>query len=284
MDSRTGARCAAGITSLECSEQKPQDTEPKEIQREPRKDNLMSFNFNEPGALEYINPEQVAGQLLIVWPIQHVNPAPPTKFSRPDKVDDAIAVDVVTLDQMDENGKPKIFRSQLWRQSRLIQSFRQAVGQGPLLGTIGKGTATMGNPPWIFISLTHEAKAVERANAWGQANPDFKPSEPREYVVPPPQQQAPQQGYGQQYGQQPYGQQPQGGYYQEQQQSAHHGAPEAMPQWAQSQQAPQHQTPPLPPQPAGPQQQSILQRLAQQHQNPNHPVLDDEAARRQYGY
>lgn len=259
----------------------------------------MSFNFNEPGALEYINPENVAGQLLIVWPIQHVNPAPPTKFSRPDKVDDAIAVDVVTLDQVDENGKPKIFRSQLWRQSRLIQSFRQAVGQGPLLGTIGKGTATMGNPPWIFISLTQEAEAVQRANAWGQANPDFKPSEPREYVVPPPQQQGPPPGYGQQqqqqwnghqqqygqqgYGQQAHGQQPQGGYYQEQQ-PAHHGVPEAMPQWAQPQQQQQPQTPPLPPQQANLQQQSILQRLAQQHQNPNHPVLDEDAAKRQYGY
>jgi hypothetical protein len=264
---------------------------------------MSGFEFQEPGSMEYINPDACAGQLLIIWPIQHVNPAPPTKFSRPDKIDDAISVDIVTLDQLDENGKPKVFRSQLWRQSRLIQSFRQRIGGDPLLGTIGKGTATMGQPPWIFISLTHEPAAVERANAWGAANPGFKASEPREYVVTPPAQNG---ASNQQYGQQPRSQQPYG-----QQQESWHGAPQDQPQWSQPQPqpqygqpqyqqqpaqpqpqyqqqgAPQQQTPPLPPnqqQPQGadPAQQSILQRLAQQHGN--NPHLQGEQAQQQYGY
>src|SRR5688572_9908784 len=181
------------------------------------------MDFSEPGetAREYINPEQIAGQLIIVWPIQHVNPAPPTKFSRPDKVDDAISVDVVTLEIPDENGNPKVFRSQLWRQSRLIQSFRQRIGQGPLLGTISKGTATMGQPPWIFISLTHEAAAVELANQWAEKYGEFVPSEPREWMQLPQQPaQSNQQGSQYQGGQRPVGQQSGGTWGQ--QSTAHH--------------------------------------------------------------
>jgi hypothetical protein len=282
---------------------------------------MNAFNFQEPGELEYINPDQCTNTLIIVWPIQHVNPAPPTKFSRPDKVDDAISVDVVTLDILDPEGKPKVFRSQLWRQSRLIQGFRQRIGQGPLLGTIGKGMATMGQPPWIFISLTHDIDAVRRANEWGAANADFKPSEPREYTVPPPQQApAPQQGHGQQpYGQQQqaYGQQasvrPQydASQYQQQQYGyqpqGHHGTPETMPPWAQPQQQQypvppaqqpqpqyQQQLPPMPPplpqqqpqqaQGANPAQQSILERLARQHGQGADPQVNGPEAQQQYGY
>lgn len=238
------------------------------------------MDFQEPGEIvrEYINPEQVAGQLVIVFPIQHVKPAPPTKFSRADKVDDAIAVDVVTLDQVDETGKPKVFRSQLWRQSRLIQSFRQRLG-GTLLGTIGKGTATMGQAPWVFISLTHEPQAVARAQAWAEANSDFKPSEPREYNVQPQNQQQGNQPRGQQpYGQQQYGDQ-QGGWGQS---TLHHGSQETMPDWARPQ---QQQTPPLPPEQRRDAQQSILERLARQHGNQGYDQgLTEEQARQQYGY
>jgi hypothetical protein len=263
---------------------------------------MEPFSFQEPGELarEYINPDQLAGTLIIVWPIQHVNPAPPTKFSRPDKVDDAISVDVVTLEMPDDEGNPKVYRAQLWRQSRLIQAFRQRIGQGPLLGTIGKGQATMGQPPWIFISLTHEAAAVEKANTWGVANPDFKPSEPREYTVPAPQpQQQYQQGYGQQGPppQQQWGQQ-QGAWSGQQQQPQQqwgqqptqqppwHGAPQEQPAWSRPapQQQYQQQTPPLPPQGANPAQQSILERLQQQHQNNQQQVPNPQTEQQQYGY
>jgi hypothetical protein len=264
---------------------------------------MDAFNFQEPGELarEYINPDQLAGTLIVVWPIQHVNPAPPTKFSRPDKVDDAISVDVVALEIPDDEGNPKVYRAQLWRQSRLIQAFRQRIGQGPLLGTIGKGQATMGQPPWIFISLTHEAAAVEKANAWGAKNTDFTPSEPREYTVPAPQvQQQPQpqyqqQGYGQQGPppQQQWGQQ-QGQWNgqqqpQQPQQQPWHGAPQNQPQWSQpAPQQPQQQNPPLPPQQqaqgANPAQQSILERLAQQHQNSQQQMPSTEIQQQQYGY
>lgn len=246
---------------------------------------MNGLNFDEPGSTEYINPDQLMNKLLIIFPIQHVRPAPPTKFSRADKVDDAISVDVVVLDMPDEQGQPKVFSAQLWRQAKLIQSFRQRIG-GTLLGTLGKGTATMGQPPWIFISLTHEPEAVRRAEAWAAANPDFKPSQPREWIVQP---------QGQEPGGQPTGGQPphvRDAYdattYNQQQQPAHHGAPEQIPDWARDQRLhppaqyqQQPQTPPLPPgQPQG--QQSILERLAKQHEE--NPHLQGDQARQQYGY
>lgn len=252
---------------------------------------MDQFTFGEPGSLEYINPENLKGKLVIIWPIQYVNPAPPTKFSRPDKVDDAISVDVVTLDLLDDEGRPKVFRAQLWRQSRLIQAFKQALTTGPLLGTLGQGQAMKGNPPWVFISLTHDQSAVAKANEWRAANPDFKPSEPREYTILAPEQPQVQQGHGGgQHPWQQHGYQNDNTPQQGQWQPAHHGAPEAMPQWAQQQSAPQQQMPPYPPQQPQvqqntPAQLSILERLRQQgQQGGQQPGPQGPDAQQQYGY
>lgn len=142
----------------------------------------MSSQFDEPdesgGARIY--PKDVLGHLLIVWAVDYIAHSP-TQFSRPDKPSDVVVVDVVDLDQVDpDSGAPGLVsRRTWWRQSQLIASLKRKVGTGtPMLARMGKGTATMGQPPFVLNSMTADPQCVQRANAWFQNHPDFKPSEP----------------------------------------------------------------------------------------------------------
>lgn len=252
------------------------------------------MSFNEPSATagEFLPARNLQGHLLIVYPIQyyaHVQ----TQYTQPGKPSDAIIVDIVDISGGPcppdrQTGQPMpgieagtIGRRCQWMQSQLIRALRPRVGQGPLLGTIGLGLAKGGNtPPFVFNSLTSDSSAVERAQAWLDANPDFKPSEQEEQPVPQPQQPAQQhqgwpqgampaqqwQGGGQQGYQQP---QQQGGWGNTQPQQQ---AP-TQPQWGgqQTQQwggQPQAQQGPPSQQQGG----TVLDMLRRGHEN--NPTLD----------
>lgn len=199
------------------------------------------------GGGEFIKIGQLAGHLIIAYPIGYIEHLP-TKFSTPDKRSDAIACDIVDLDVMDENGQPgKIYRNQRLMQGQVIAALRPRIG-GRVLGRVTQGISRNGmNPPWQIQDATKDPDAIARATAWVQVHADFVASEfvafvPRQQPAAPQFQQAPTQQYQQpQYGgypQQAPAQQPQfGGYPQApQQQPQYGGYPPAQP--PQFQQAP----------------------------------------------
>lgn len=125
-----------------------------------------------------INPRDVVGHLLLVWPTEYIDHSP-TKYTKPGQASDVIVVDVVDLDAVDADGTPGLLcQSVWWRQSKLIQSLRRHVGSADAtLAWMGQGGATQGNnAPFILVSATKDPGAVTRAQDWLARHPDFKPS------------------------------------------------------------------------------------------------------------
>lgn len=198
---------------------------------------------------EFARVDALAGHLLILFPTGYVEHSP-TRFSVPGKKSDAIVLDVVDLDDVDENGNPgKLYRNSWWRGAQLIMSLRTRIG-GKVLGRLGRGVPKNGmNPPWVIQDMSGDDALKERARAWGRVHTNFMttPFQPPQAVTAPapaysppaapaPQAQQPPrfpvgqpQGYPQQGG---YNQQPQGFYDQG-------GAPQGYPQ-----QQPQQGPPP----------------------------------------
>jgi hypothetical protein len=271
----------------------------------------MSDSWGEPASGSFVKAQDLAGHLIIAWPIGYV-PHIQTQYTRPDKKSDAIQVDIVDLDAQEDDGTPgRVHRNCNMMQAKLIQDLRPRIG-GRLLGTIVKGLGRNGNnPPWIFQSLTGDPQAVARANKWLQENPDFTPSEfaPMIQAPPPPQYQQPMPQYQgpppTQYQQQPPQYQPPAPP------ASHWDAPEhtytyppqqaqvPVPQYQQSpqpqylpQQAqapipqpqvpPQYQVPAAPVQGSAqvsPEEMSMLQRLrAQQQQGVGRPDSPEQGA------
>src|SRR6188474_1999325 len=145
----------------------------------------MPFDEPEPTGGVRLYPQKLLGHLLMVWACEYIAHSP-TKYSRPDKPSDVIVVDVVDLDAEGEDGQPGFLcRRQWWRAAQIIGSLRPRLGAtNPILAHMGQGVATMGNPPYVLNSATSNPQAVQRANAWLAAHPDFTPSKPYE---PPPE-------------------------------------------------------------------------------------------------
>jgi hypothetical protein len=140
---------------------------------------------------EFVKPAQLAGHLVILFPIGYI-PFIQTRFSgQSNKPSDGIVVDVVDLDDKDEYGNPgKLYRHNTFMQAQLIASLKSQIGS-KILGTIGQGTARNGmNQPWVVIDMSGDETARQRGSAWIAANPHFRPSSftPRapQATEPPP--------------------------------------------------------------------------------------------------
>ena len=153
---------------------------------------------------EFVKPAQLAGHLVILFPIGYI-PFIQTRFSgQSNKPSDGIVVDVVDLDDKDEYGNPgKLYRHNTFMQAQLIASLKSQIGS-KILGTIGQGTARNGmNQPWVVIDMSGDESARQRGSAWIAANPHFRPSSftpraPQAPEVPQNQYSNPQgQGYSQ---------------------------------------------------------------------------------------
>jgi len=145
----------------------------------------MPFDEPEPSGGVRLYPADLIGHLLMVWACEYI-PHSPAKYTVPGKLSDVIVVDLVDLDAEDEYGQPGLLcRKQWWRAARLIAGLRPRLGAvNPILAHMGQGVATMGKPPFVLNSATSNPQAVQRANAWLAAHPDFTPSKPYE---PPPE-------------------------------------------------------------------------------------------------
>lgn len=158
------------------------------------------------GSGEFARPATLDGHLLIVYPLGYV-PHIQTRFTQPGKKSDAIACDIVDLDDKDDFGRPgKMYRNSNLMQAQLIAQLRPFIGR-KVLGRMGRGMSKNGmNPPWVINDMVGDPGAVAAANAWKSANPDFVPSpfalrepDPVLPVPAPPtylsQPQTPQSGY-----------------------------------------------------------------------------------------
>lgn len=149
------------------------------------------FDTSEPtpaqdGDSARLYPNALIGHLLLVWAIEYVADSP-TKFSQPGKPSDVVIVDVVDLDMIDPmtNQPGLVARRNWWRQARLIQELKPSIGNmNPKLCTMGKGQATRGQAPYVLQAMHTQAIAVQRANAWRQANLGFTPSIPTGHNPP----------------------------------------------------------------------------------------------------
>lgn len=148
---------------------------------------------------EYARPGDLKGHLLIVYPLGYVQEIV-TRFG----VSDGIAVDVIDLDDKDEYGSPgKIYRASNFMQAQLIASLKSQVGS-KVLGIMSQGVSKNGmNPPWVIVDQSGDPRARERAAAWKQAHPNFRPSPFA------PRDPAPAQAQQQQFQQQPQQPRPQ---------------------------------------------------------------------------
>jgi hypothetical protein len=142
------------------------------------------MGFDEP--LEFGNgvrlyPKDIMGHLLLVWAVEYI-PHSPSQFTQPGKPSDVVVVDAVDLDQLDPETQQQglLARSTWWRQAQLIKALKTKVGGlSPLLVEMTKGTAAMGRTaPFVLVSRTQDPYAVQRANLWLKANPDYVPSKP----------------------------------------------------------------------------------------------------------
>jgi hypothetical protein len=126
---------------------------------------------------EFVKPSQLNGHLCIVYPVGY-HPFVQTKFSgQSGKPSDAIAVDVVDLDDKNDAGLPgKVYRNSNFMQAQLIGSLKSQINS-KVLGVFSQGVARNGmNPPWVIVDMSGDPAARERASAWLQANPSFQAS------------------------------------------------------------------------------------------------------------
>lgn len=162
--------------------------------------------WDEPQAstADYCKPQDLNGHLLIVWPLGHV-PHIQTRFTEPGKRSDAIAVDVVDLDVMGDDGMlGKLYRNSNWMQAKLIRDLKPMIGRR-LLGRMGRGQPANGMaPPWELVSMVADPDAVARGDQWMKDHPTFKRTE---FLVREPweqrQQPAPQKPRIEEYRPQP---------------------------------------------------------------------------------
>lgn len=251
----------------------------------------MAFDeWDEPveSTAEFITPQKLANHLLIVFPIGYVDHIQ-TRFTRPDKPSDAIAVDVIDLDAVGDDGAPgKLYRNNNWMQAKLIQSLRPKIG-GRMLAHMRQGMSSNGmNPPWILVSATGDPDAVKRGDAWVSNHPEYRPTE---FVIREQRAQPAAQGrntggqgmYNPHEDRQGYNDgpsRPQGQW--DGDPRTYQGPP---PEWSQEQppdpwanQAPQGNVGVRPP---TPEELSVLERMRQQRANQQQAP---QTERQQYGY
>jgi hypothetical protein len=142
----------------------------------------------------YLNPSDMVGHLLLVWPVRYEADTV-TKYPRQDgRPSDAVYVDVVDLNLPDETNQPgKVMRAAKWTQGRLIRDTKHAVGvprDGAMLVQMGKD-----GDAYQIIDMTTNPGAVQYAENWLAAHPQFQPGQdqPQATNPYPPQQPLTQQ-------------------------------------------------------------------------------------------
>lgn len=112
------------------------------------------------------------GSLLLFFPTEFC-----TQIPTVNGVSDAVVTRVVNLNTGQVLDDAMIFGSVL------IPQLKGAVPDGMVLGRLGQGQNTKGNPPWIL--QPHSEQDVAVAEAWLAANPRNKFGQPQTQAAPP---------------------------------------------------------------------------------------------------
>ena len=118
-------------------------------------------NFLQPGISspeDKFVPAESLGALLLFFPTQ-LQQGIKTAHGEAD----AIAAKIVRLDD------GRVFDNALIFPSALVTQLKAAVPDGMVLGRLGQGENTKGNPPWLL--QPHTEADVQQAEAWIAANP-----------------------------------------------------------------------------------------------------------------
>jgi hypothetical protein len=114
--------------------------------------------FRQPGAggdaFEPAAHPEWANKLLLVLPLEYVTEIP-TKFG--DK--DAVRADIVFLDHLTPDGQPFKLNGSMIFAGKLVGQTKGSVG-GMVLGRLGQGANTKGNPPWELSDHSPQDAAV----------------------------------------------------------------------------------------------------------------------------
>lgn len=117
----------------------------------------MTSPFAQPGASgDKFEPKDFNGGLLLIYPKAY-DPAAATTFG-----DSAAAdCDIIVVDRPGPDGRPAYFQNaRLF--GNLALSVRDSIGS-QVLGRLGQGPNTKGNPPWILNPFTDSDQAVAMA-------------------------------------------------------------------------------------------------------------------------
>ena len=126
----------------------------------------------------YVNPKDMVGHLLLVWPIEYLRDVPTKYPKKNDKGEilpaDAVFCDIVDLNLADDNGqRGLLMRRCRWTQGRLIRDTKKLVGApDPLLVSMGKD-----GDAFVIIFQHGNPAAVAIANEWESRNPNFVPGD-----------------------------------------------------------------------------------------------------------
>lgn len=112
------------------------------------------------------------GQLLLFFPTQVQSQV---KTQHGDA--DAVATKIVNLDT------GRIIDNALIFATALVTQLRAAVPDGMVLGRLGQGQNTKGNPPWLLSP--HNDQEVAQAEAYLAANPRNQFAQPQAQAAPP---------------------------------------------------------------------------------------------------
>lgn len=135
---------------------------------------------NEDAPRTYVNPPDMIGHLIIIWPVDYATDVP-TKYPKKDDRGnilpaDAVYVDLVDLHLPDENGYAgKLMRRTRWTQGRLIRDTKHLVGtdrESPMLAIMGKN-----GDAYELLDKSSDPQAVKLYEAWMTAHPQFQPGE-----------------------------------------------------------------------------------------------------------
>lgn len=126
----------------------------------------MSDAFSQPLRGDKFEAEQFDGALLLFYPTEH-------HVSIPTQHGDTAVVDthIVALDRPGFDGQPTTLRDARIFGRALVPQLKGAVGGKPVLGRLGRGQNTKGNPPWLLKDFSEQDAQLARSYTESNGDP-----------------------------------------------------------------------------------------------------------------
>lgn len=125
--------------------------------------------LSSPSSGDICKPLDVVGHLLVVRPVEFLPDFATSLGAR-----DAVRIDVCNLNALDDRGQPGVvYRDALWFGRMLVSGLRRQIGE-TVLGRMAQGVAKPGqNPPFNLVDMMADPGAVNAAQTWLNAHPEF---------------------------------------------------------------------------------------------------------------